>query len=377
MKAIHFGAGNIGRGFIGQVYSENGFDVTFVDVNETIINALNDKKQYDIKIVDTNDLVRIDKVRGINSKEHPEEVIKAITEADMITTAIGPNILPFIAPLLSEGLVARMEQGNGTLDVIACENMIGGSSFLKAEVMKHVPEDKRVKLEEMVGFPNAAVDRIVPQQHHEDPLFVEVEAYKEWVIDQSGMKNDKIRLQGVDYVHSLEPYIERKLFTVNTGHATVAYEGAKKGYSTILEAISDEAIEEQLRQVLSETGELMINKWGFDKEEHAQYIEKIISRFKNPKIDDDIKRVARTPIRKLGKQERFVKPTLELAEKKLNNSALISTIATVLAYTEPTDEEAVILQEKIANASLETVIEEITGLSNQPIITQIIQEYRK
>lgn len=376
MKAIHFGAGNIGRGFIGQVYSDNGFDVTFVDVNETIINALNDKKQYDIKIVDTNDLVRIDKVQGINSKEHPEEVIKAITEADMITTAIGPNILPFIAPLLAEGLMARLEAGKEGIDVIACENMIGGSSFLKAEVMKHVPEEKQVQLEELVGFPNAAVDRIVPQQQHEDPLFVEVEAYKEWVIDQSGVKNTQIKLQGVDYATSLEPFIERKLFTVNTGHATVAYEGAKKGYTTILEAISDRDIEEHLRHVLSETGELMVTKWGFDAQEHQQYIDKIIGRFKNPKIDDDIKRVARTPIRKLGNQERFIKPTLELAEKELNNRALVSTIATVLAYTEPTDEEAVKLQEKIANEPLNTVIEEITGLTNQPIIEQIIRDYQ-
>lgn len=139
-----------------------------------------------------------------------------------------------------------------------------------------------------LAFPNAAVDRIVPIQHNEDPLFVSVEDFKEWVIDESQMKNSKIRLEGVHYAPDLEPYIERKLFSVNTGHATVAYTGKALGYETIGEAVKDDRVVDQVTRVLAETRSLLLAKWDFSKEELEEYHAQVINRFKNPYISDDI-----------------------------------------------------------------------------------------
>lgn len=379
MLAIHFGGGNIGRGFIGEVLHENGFEIAFIDVNKDVISALNAQKKYSIELAEEGrELIEINNVYGINNGEQPEKVVEAFQNAAIVTTAIGPKVLTYIAPLIAEGIRQRKVSGDKRpLDIIACENMIGGSDFLKSEVAKHLSNEELAYVEESVGFPNAAVDRIVPLQTHNDPLFVSVEPYKEWVIDETAAKNKNIRLKNVHYVSDLEPFIERKLFTVNTGHAAAAYTGKYSGYSTIDEALKNELVKEQVKRVLKETGLLLAEKWGFNKEEHQAYIDKILSRFANPYISDDISRVARTPIRKLGYNERFIRPIREAAARHLPVEALIQTVAKMLVYRDDSDEESRQLETLLKGRSIEEVIHEVTGLTDENVIQEIVVEYQK
>ena len=373
-KAVHFGAGNIGRGFIGEILFENGFEIAFVDVNETIIDALNERGSYEIEIAEEGQRhIAVSGVRGINNRLHPEAVVEAIAEADLVTTAIGPNILPFIASLVAQGIEARQAAGNlAPLDVLACENMIGGSEFLFEEVKKHLSEAGLTFAQEHIGFPNAAVDRIVPAQSHEDPLFVVVEPFNEWVVETRGMKNPDLILDKVHYEAELEPFIERKLFSVNSGHATSAYTGAYYGAQTILEALQNVTVKNNVEAVLAEIRSLLIAKWGFDEAALVDYHKVIISRFENPFIVDDVARVARTPIRKLGYDERFIRPIRELKERGLSYQYLLQTVAYVFSYRDETDEQSVQLQALLAEKSLEEVVKEVTGLSDQDLIAEIV-----
>ena len=373
-KAVHFGAGNIGRGFIGEILFENGFEISFVDVNEAIINALNERGSYEIEIAEEGQRhIAVSGVRGINNRLHPEAVVEAIAEADLVTTAIGPNILPFIASLVAQGIEARQAAGNlAPLDVLACENMIGGSEFLYEEVKKHLSEAGLTFAQEHIGFPNAAVDRIVPAQSHEDPLFVVVEPFNEWVVETRGMKNPDLVLDKVHYEAELEPFIERKLFSVNSGHATSAYTGAYYGAQTILEALQNVTVKNNVEAVLAEIRSLLIAKWGFDEAALVDYHKVIISRFENPFIVDDVARVARTPIRKLGYDERFIRPIRELKERGLSYQYLLQTVAYVFSYQDETDEQSVQLQALLAEKSLEEVVKEVTGLTDQDLIAEIV-----
>ncbi|MDO4458365.1 MAG: mannitol-1-phosphate 5-dehydrogenase, partial [Ligilactobacillus murinus] len=327
MKALHFGAGNIGRGFIGEVLAKNGFEITFVDVNEKVITALNEKHEYLIQLAEpTKKQIKVTGVAGINNAKDPAKVAQAFAKADIVTTAIGPKILPLIAPLIAAGIKLRRKNDNyQKIDVIACENMIGGSQFLKTEVYKHLDAATKAFADEYIGFPNAAVDRIVPQQSHADPLFVVVEPFKEWVIDESQLRDPALKLKEVHYAKQLEPYIERKLFSVNTGHATVAYTGQVYGYDTIGEAIKDKRVLDQVKAVLAETRELLLAKWDFERAELEAYQQKIIERFENPELSDEITRVGRTPIRKLGYDERFIRPIREAKLHGLSYQALLMT----------------------------------------------------
>lgn len=380
MQTVHFGAGNIGRGFIGEVLNKNYSSIAFVDVNEEVIETLNARREYTIELAqEKKEAITIDHVYGINNAKDPEAVVAALVEADFVTTAIGPNILPLIAPLIAQGIRERKtRQIEAKLDIVACENMIGGSTFLKQEVVKHISDKETLEyVHEHIGFPDAAVDRIVPLQAHEDILKVTVEPYKEWVISTDGLKNTEVRLNGIRYVEDLAPYIERKLFTVNTGHATTAYHGRDAGYQTIAAALKDQRVFAKVEETLKETGALMIEKWGFAEKAHQTYIEKILSRFQNPQLSDSITRVGRTPIRKLGYDERFIRPLREAFARGLKIDALVETIGKVLAYNDPNDEESVKLQNILKNQSVEETVQQITKLEDQTLIAQIAQSYRQ
>ncbi|HFI0406508.1 TPA: mannitol-1-phosphate 5-dehydrogenase [Streptococcus suis] len=373
-KAVHFGAGNIGRGFIGEILFENNFEIAFVDVNETIINALNERHAYEIEIAEEGQRhIAVSGVLGINNRLHPESVVEALSTADLVTTAIGPNILPFIANLIAQGIEARRQAGNTQpLDVLACENMIGGSAFLFEEVKKHLSEEELTFTETFIGFPNAAVDRIVPAQSHDDPLFVVVEPFNEWVVETKGMKRPELRLNGVHYEENLEPFIERKLFSVNSGHATSAYTGAHFGASTILEALQNPIVKTKVESVLEEIRSLLIAKWGFDEQALVDYHKIILSRFENPFIVDDIARVARTPIRKLGFDERFIRPIRELRERGLSYKNLLATVSYIFSYHDENDEQSVELQRLLQEKSLTEVVEQVTGLTDHDLIAEIV-----
>lgn len=382
-KAVHFGAGNIGRGFIGEILSKNGFEIYFVDTNKAIIDELNTRHSYEIGIASSSpEKISVSGVFGINNGENPEDVIEAIAQADIVTTAIGPNILPYIAELVAKGIQKRKEENKQVqIDIIACENMIEGSEFLEKKVAEYLSDSDKVYLANYIGFPNAAVDRIVPGQKHEDLLYVEVEPFCEWVIDESQIKNKSFKLEGVHYANNLEPFIERKLFSVNSGHDTVAYSSAYKGYKTILEGLQHKEILSALKGVQKETRTLLLAKWPqyFTEEDLMSYHQMIISRFANPKIIDEVTRVARTPIRKLGYDERFIRPIRELNERGLSYQNHLDIVGKIFAYQDENDSQSVQLQEKLSTMDLQRLIEEVTGLSNKKIILEIelvIKKYK-
>lgn len=376
MLAVHFGAGNIGRGFIGNLLYHSGYETCFVDVNSEMVQLLNEKREYRVVLAEpSQEEVLIQNVRAVNSGTNPEEVIKAIAEADLVTTAIGPNILPLIADLLAQGLRNRIKHTDKPLNVIACENMIGGSSLLKDKVFEKLNADEKGLFEERFGFPNSAVDRIVPNQVNEDKLMVKVEPFYEWVVEEPEIVGEKPPINGITYVQDLVPFIERKLFTVNTGHALAAYFGYYYGINTINHAMENSEIHELVEGALNETGAFLVAKYGFDNNEHHQYIQKIIGRFSNSFIVDEVTRVGRSPIRKLGANDRLVRPAkyyLEVIGKE--PVFLLKGIAAALLYDFHGDEEAVQIQQMIKEAGLEAAIEKYTELDPQSSLFKGIAE---
>jgi mannitol-1-phosphate 5-dehydrogenase len=376
MKAVHFGGGNIGRGFIGLLLSQAGYRVEFVDVNEQLVALLRERGEYPVELANEEaETTIVGNVTAINGNDK-ELVAQAVAEADMVTTAVGVTVLKFIAENIAVGIERRLAGSAKPLLIIACENTIGGSSQLKNYVFGHLSPELRERAEQLIAFPDAAVDRIVPIQQNEDPLKVIVEPFYEWVVDRSAMPKGFHEIEGIHYAEQLQPFIERKLFTVNTGHCCAAYHGYLNGYETIQESMNDEAIVAEVLGALGETGAALCRQYGFDEAGHEQYIHRIMDRFRNPYLTDEVVRVGRSPIRKLSPDDRLVRPALAARSFGIDVPHLTKAMAAALLFDYPQDPEAVELQKLLHDQGISATVTQYTGLpENHPLHSPIITAY--
>ncbi|MBP2836436.1 mannitol-1-phosphate 5-dehydrogenase [Dickeya parazeae] len=378
MKALHFGAGNIGRGFIGKLLADAGVGLTFADVNQPLLDAINQYGSYPVRIVGEQQRVEtVSQVSAVHSGG--TQAVALIAEVDLVTTAVGPQILAKIAGTIAQGLIKRQENGNtAPLNIIACENMVRGTSQLKQHVLAQLPQETQAWVSQHVGFVDSAVDRIVPPADagESNPLAVTVETFSEWIVDKTQFNGEPPAITGMELTDNLMAFVERKLFTLNTGHAITAYLGQRAGHGTIRDAILDPAIRRVVQGAMEESGAVLIRRYGFDAEKHQAYIRKILTRFENPWLHDEVERVGRQPLRKLSAGDRLIKPLLGTLEYGLPHDNLIQGIAAAMHYRSEQDPQAQELATLIATQGPQVALAQISGLdADSEVVGKAVSVY--
>ncbi len=292
-----------------------------------------------------------------------------------VTCAVGPNILKFIAPVIGKGIDKRTAPK--PLAVIACENAIGATDTLAGFIKdsKNTPQDRLDSIHERASFANSTIDRIVPGQDPNAGLNVKIESFYEWVVDKTPFaKEGHPEISAIKWVDDLNPYIERKLFTVNTGHAAAAYYGYARGKRTIHDALQDPEINKSVYECLSETSHLIVKKHGIAVDEQKAYVEKIVKRISNPYLEDVVERVGRAPLRKLSRKERFVGPASQLAESGDKVDALLGAIEQAFAFLDvKDDEESAELSKILKSTEAKDVVGKVCGLEeSHPLFSKIV-----
>lgn len=372
--AVHFGAGNIGRGFVGLLLNQAGYEIVFADVADALIDQLKAADSYVVhEVGEGGQDHTVSNFRALNSAKELDQVVAEIASADVVTCAVGPNILKFIAPAIRQGIDARSADAP-KLVVMACENAINATDNLAVFVRGEDAGDVDAK----AIFANTAVDRIVPNQPEGMGLDVNVEPYFEWAVETPAFEGNPPQIPGATFVDSLAPYIERKLFTVNTGHAATAYFGYQAGINKISDVLANDELKAQIYAVLSETKKLLVAKYGFADEVQEAYIQKILKRFANPELPDTVTRVGRSPMRKLSRHERFVGPAAELAEKGESSDALQSAMLGAMLFDVADDPEAVQVGEVLATQSAEQAAATFTGLeAGHPLFAGVVEQVKQ
>lgn len=349
---------------------------------DALIDSINAQPSYKVIEVGTEGTTEsiITNYRAINSKTHEADLIREIATADVVTCSVGPNILKFIAPVIAKGIDQR-EAEAGPVAVIACENAIGATSTL-AEYIKDPRNTAPERLEHhdaRVRYANSAIDRIVPAQDPNHGLNVKLEKFYEWVVERTPFADCGVpSIEGINWVDNLAPFIERKLYTVNTGHATAAYFGYNLKKRTVYDALQDRYIRSQVEAALRNTTNLIVDKHEIPEDEQKAYAKKIMNRISNPHLEDAVERVGRAPLRKLSRKERFIGPAAELAERDEDCQALLEAAEMAFRFQNvEDDEESKELAKIMAEDDADAVVSKVCGLTKSeklyPRVVEIVK----
>ena len=337
-KLVLFGAGKIGRSFIGQLFSRAGYEVVFVDKDERLIDALNRQHSYKVLICDAHpETMVVNNVRGVHADD-TATVVEEIASADILAVSIGKNGLPHIVPVLSKGLLKREKDSPGqALDIILAENMRNADVFLHGELAKVLPAT--YPLNERVGLVETSIGKMVPlavDQSGGDILSVSAEAYNTLIVDKKGFKNPVPAVAGLEAKENMKAWVDRKLFIHNFGHAAVAYRSylLHPEFVYTWEALEDETVRNFAGEAMRESATVLETVYpGVFADGHLQmHIDDLLHRFANRSLGDTIFRVGCDLYRKLSPDDRIITPLMSAFHHQLPYSHILQVLSAAIRF---------------------------------------------
>lgn len=375
-QAVHFGAGNIGRGFLGQLYSQSGWETVYVDVVPEVIERLNRDGGFNIHVVGPGErTLRVENVSAVDGRD-PEAVAAAVASADLLSTAVGVGALPHIVPPLARGLERRARAG-APVDLVICENLLDAAAWLRERLLAAVRPPARDFVAARVGLVETSVGRMIPvvtpEQRAAEPLGVWVEAFDTLPVSRPAFVTGVPAIRGFRPVETIHAYEERKLFCHNCMHCLASYFGYREGHTYVWEAVADPALRARVRAGGWEAGRALVERHGFSPAEYEAHIEDLLTRFGNRALGDTIARVGGDPLRKLGRRDRLVGAALAALEHGITPETIADGVVAGLAFDPPGDPGAARLQALLAAGGVERVLQEVCGLAPEEPLHGLIR----
>jgi len=382
-QAVIFGAGNIGRGFIGQLYSESDYEVTFVDVDRPLLDTLNERGRYTIRLVtnEQTEEVTVGPVRALHSGDL-DAVAEAVSRAEIGATAVGAGILKHIAPAMAAGITRRAQLGVAEpFNLILCENLHGAAAIFRAMVLAALPPEHHAYLAAHIGFVDTVIARMVPpltpEMRAQDPSLIIVEPYKELPVDRDGFVSAPPAIVGMIPYAPFSFFTDRKLYIHNAGHAVLGYLGYLAGYEYGYQSLADDEIYLQARGAMEESALALTRKYRPAPGALIANIEDLLHRFGNRALGDTILRLGRDPVRKLARSDRLVGAALNALAQGVTPVHLVTGIAAGLRFAHPDDPVAQRVQAQLREQGIERVLAEVCGLAaDEPLARMVIERYR-
>lgn len=371
-KAVMYGGGNIGRGFIAQLFYMSGYETVFIDVNDALVNELNSRREYPVFVTNGNEYERFDvkNVRAVNGR-NAEVAAEEIASADLMATAVGVNVLKYIAPVISAGVKLRAARSAPPLNIIICENLIDADIYLRSLVLAELDEAQSAYCAKNVGFVEASIGRMVPATpdaiKEKEPLAVCVEPYCMLPVDKRAIVGDTPKLTNLMPSEPFELYIRRKLYMHNMSHAVTAYIGAIYKYTYIWEAAGDFGIRFVALGALTEAANALAKEYRIDNYPLMEFSFDLLSRFDNRLLGDTIARVGRDTLRKLSPDDRICGLIRLCLKNGIYPSYVMIGLAAGLRFTGDGDESSRELYEFTKRNGVRAALEKYCGITDAAI----------
>jgi mannitol-1-phosphate 5-dehydrogenase len=323
-KIVIFGAGRIGRSFIGQIFSRGGFEVVFTDIDQNLINLINTRKSYKIIIKGEKDeTLQIRNVRGIYF-EDTARILDEISSTSITAISVGQAALPAVIPIIAKSLQIRAGMDRlQPLDIILAENMRDAAGYFKTELIHLLGNE--FPLNKLAGLIETSIGKMVPfmtkEDLEQDPLQLFAEPYNTLILDKKGFLNPVPGIPWLAPKENMKAWVDRKSFIHNLGHAAAAYTGFLKHPDMIYlyEILDDPEIFLMARYAMLQSASVLmrIHPGEFTMEDLADHIDDLLSRFRSKTLKDTVFRVGCDLMRKLGPDDRLVAPITEAIRSDL------------------------------------------------------------
>lgn len=380
-QAVIFGAGNIGRGFIGQLYSESGYHITFCDIDQSLVEAIDTRGSYELRMVTnaSTEQLSIGPVSALLGSQE-DQVADILTKAELAATAVGARALKYIAPQVAKGIARRAELGiEAPLNIVICENMKDASAAFGEMLREHLTAAERAYMASHIGLADAVIGRMVPQpteaMRKADTSLIVTEPYKELPVDAKGFVGTPPQVVGMELCDHFAVYTARKLYLHNAGHAVLGYLGYLAGHELGYEALEDESIRGILLGAWDEAAKGISAVYGADPAWLKEHVADLLERFGNRTLADQVVRLGRDPLRKLGPEDRLVGAARAAEQAGILPQSLAWGIAAAMLFDVHEDRMAVALQAHIAKEGVAAVLEQVCHISPDEALGQAVVDH--
>ncbi len=376
LKLVLFGAGKIGRSFIGQVFSRGGYEVVFVEAYKPIVDALNKHGRYKlIHKSEKDEIIEVENVRAVHSENSPE-IIKEVSSAGILAVSVGIGALPEVIQLISKGLTARLENyGNIPLDIIIAENLRDSDIYFKSALEEYLPRD--YPFDQLVGLIETSIGKMVPiipeKEKQLDILQVSAEPYNSLILAEAGFKN---QIPAIEYLFpkkNIKAWVDRKLFLHNLGHASAAYLGfvhmPESNY--VYEVLANIELAEKVRSTMIQSADILLKKYPdeFSRLVLIEHIDDLLLRFQNKALGDTVYRVGSDLKRKLGPRDRLIGAITTAIEYQMPFDRILYIVVCGIHFKARDENgnmhESDILVSKLAKKGIKPVLKEVCKFSEE------------